>query len=192
MNLCTYLLLSLLNAITGSGSGSSQRRAQKKPKTHHFPSTYGHYYEEDIEAEEIMPAKTTKRSHNPNPGTGKGKQNVKTTTAGPLKSMMKIPLKQYSALRNVNPYVIEKNTRLCRNPKFYTKDQERIFNEVYGPKKKRFCEMFTINTEHMNAHPEYFGEAKAICEKFGLLPLMEFNHAFDEDLVAQFYATASS
>ena len=105
---------------------------------------------------------------------------------------MKTPLKQYSALRNVNPYVIEKNTRLCRNPKFYTKDQERIFNEVYGPKKKRFCEMFTINVEHMDAHPEYFGEAKAICEEFGLLPLMEFNHPFDEDLVAQFYATVSS
>ena len=41
----------------------------------------------------------------------------------------------------------------------------------------------------MDAHPEYFGEAKAICEEFGLLPLMEFNHPFDEDLVAQFYAT---
>ena len=154
---------------------------------HHFKT--GYTYEEDLENEEIMPAKTTKRSRNPNTGTGKGKQNVKTTTTGPLKSMMKIPLKQYSTLRNVNPYVIEKNTRMCRNPKFYTKDQERIFNEVYGPKKKRFCEMFTINVEHMDDHPEYFGEAKAICEEFGLLPLMEFNHPFDEDLVAQFYAT---
>ena len=49
--------------------------------------------------------------------------------------------------------------------------------------------MFTINIDHMNANPAYFGEAKAICEEFGLLPLMEFNHAFDEDLVAQFFAT---
>ena len=32
-------------------------------------------------------------------------------------------------------------------------------------------------------------EAKAICEEFGLITLMEFTHAFDEDLVAQFFAT---
>ena len=124
---------------------------------HHFTS--GYTYEEDLEQQEIMPAKTTRRTRNPTPNTGtskgtgtsKSKQNVKTTTSGPQKSMMKIPLKQYAALRNTNPYVIEKNTRMCRNPKFYTKDQERIFNEVYGPKKKRFCEMFTINTDHMDA-----------------------------------------
>ena len=145
--------------LTGSGSGSPQRHTQKKPKTHHVTS--GYTYEEDLEQEEIMPAKTTRRTRNPTPNTGtskgagtsKGKQNVKTTTSGPLKSMMKITLKQYAAVRNINPYVIEKNTRMCRNPKFYTKDQERIFNEVYGPKKKRFCEMFTINTRSHGCSP---------------------------------------
>ena len=116
---------------------------------------------EEIEAEEIMPAKTTKRSRTINTGTCTGK-NIKKTTSGPQKTMMQISLKQYSALRNINPYVIEKNTRMCRNPKFYTKKQERIFNEVYGPKKKRFCQMFTINIDHMNAKPAYFAEAKEI------------------------------
>jgi hypothetical protein len=31
---------------------------------------------------------------------------------------------------------------------------------------------------------EYFGEALAICEEFGLFPIMEFNNNFDDALVA--------
>jgi hypothetical protein len=38
----------------------------------------------------------------------------------------------------------------------------------------------------MDKTPVYFGEAKALCEEYGLLPLMEFNHVVDEDIVAQF------
>ena len=49
--------------------------------------------------------------------------------------------------------------------------------------------MHTINIDHMDENPAYFGEAKAICVEFGLIPLMEFSHCFDEDLVAQFFAT---
>ena len=59
---------------------------------HHVPSTYGDY-EEDIEAEETMPAKTTKRSRNTDTPKGKGKQNVKKTTSGPQKTMKQISLK---------------------------------------------------------------------------------------------------
>ena len=82
MNLCTYLSLPLSIAFTGSGA--SQKRASKKPKLSHInrPS-----YEEEIEEEEILPAKTTTRSRNRS--TAKGKQNVKTTTSVPQKSMKK-------------------------------------------------------------------------------------------------------
>jgi hypothetical protein len=48
--------------------------------------------------------------------------------------------------------------------------------------------MHTINIKHMDKYPEYFGEAKEICEEFGLLPLMEFSHDYDGDLIAQFFA----
>jgi hypothetical protein len=47
--------------------------------------------------------------------------------------------------------------------------------------------MHSINISLMDA--EYFGEAKAICEEFGLIPLMNFSHAFDVDIIAQFFAT---
>ena len=76
MNLCTYLFLSLLNAVTGSGS--SQKRASKKAKLRHLDD-----YEEEIEAEEVLPAKTTTRTRNTGTAKAKGKQNVRTTTSGP-------------------------------------------------------------------------------------------------------------
>jgi hypothetical protein len=67
--------------------------------------------------------------------------------------------------------------------------QERIFFEVYGKKKIFLAPMHSIDVGHMDKSLEYFGEAKAICEEFGLFPLMQFNHVIDEDIVAQFYAT---
>jgi hypothetical protein len=36
----------------------------------------------------------------------------------------------------------------------------------------------------MNKNVEYFAEAKEICEEFGLLPLMEFSHDYDEDITS--------
>jgi hypothetical protein len=46
-----------------------------------------------------------------------------------------------------------------------------------------------INVEHMRKNPEYFGEALAMCEEFGLLQLMQFTQNWDEDLVVQFFST---
>jgi hypothetical protein len=59
---------------------------------------------------------------------------AKKTTSRPVKSMKDINLRQFLDIRNVNPYVVEKNTRLCPNPYFYSKNQERIFNEIYKVK----------------------------------------------------------
>jgi hypothetical protein len=46
-----------------------------------------------------------------------------------------------------------------------------------------------INVDHMRKNHEYFGEALAMCEKFGLLPLLEFTQNWDEESVVQFYST---
>jgi hypothetical protein len=46
-----------------------------------------------------------------------------------------------------------------------------------------------INVEYMRKNSEYFGEALAMCEEFGLIPLMQFVHNWDEELVVQFYST---
>ena len=136
-----------------------------------------------------MPTKTKSRTRSTEADQGPSKKPRKPMSRAVKKPMNKISLKEYSALRGIDPYVTPKNTRACPNPRFYTKEQERICNEVYGPKRKRFCEMHSISIEHMDENPAYFAEAKAICEEFGLIRLMEFSHAFDEDLVAQFFAT---
>jgi hypothetical protein len=62
--------------------------------------------------------------------------------------------------------------------------QERIFNEVFDKKKVRLGPMHSINVDLMDKEPEYFGETKEICEEFGLLPLMQFNHGINEDIIA--------
>jgi hypothetical protein len=95
----------------------------------------------------------------------------------------------FITMRMKDPYTQPRNPRLVRNTFFYTAMQERVFNEVYGKKKVRLAPMHSIDLAHMDKSPEYFGEAKSICEEYGLLPLMEFNHVVDEDIVAQFYAT---
>jgi hypothetical protein len=70
--------------------------------------------------------------------------------------------------------------------------QERIFNEVYGKKKVRLAPMHSIGIAHMYNSPKYFGEAKAIFEEDGLLPLMQFNHVVDEDIIAPVLCHRSS
>ena len=46
-----------------------------------------------------------------------------------------------------------------------------------------------INVAHMEEKQVYFGEALDICQKFGLVPLMEHRQNFDVTAIAQFYST---
>jgi hypothetical protein len=55
--------------------------------------------------------------------------------------------------------------------------------------KNKVVKQHHINVDHMRTNHEYFGEALAMYEEFGLLPLMEFTQNCDEDLVVQFYST---
>ncbi|KAM0828610.1 hypothetical protein ACQ4PT_067428 [Festuca glaucescens] len=41
----------------------------------------------------------------------------------------------------------------------------------------------------MDKHAQYFAEAREICEQLGLIPLMEFHHPYNVDIIDQFYAT---
>jgi hypothetical protein len=95
----------------------------------------------------------------------------------------------FITMRMKNPYTQPRNSRVVRNLKFYTLMQERVFNEVYGKKKVRLAPMHLIDIAHMDKSPKYFSEAKAICEEYGLILLMELNHVVDEDIICQFYAT---
>ena len=41
----------------------------------------------------------------------------------------------------------------------------------------------------MTDHADYFGEATALCELFGIGPIISFNKDISVDLLAQFFAT---
>ncbi|KAK1621249.1 hypothetical protein QYE76_026766 [Lolium multiflorum] len=89
----------------------------------------------------------------------------------------------------VNPYLVEKNARLCPNTYLYHQNQERIYHEIYGAKEFACCPQWSISMDKLDSDPEYFGEAKAICEELGLVPLMTFNHPYSKEIICQFYAT---
>jgi hypothetical protein len=42
--------------------------------------------------------------------------------------------------------------------------------------------------DKLDSDPKYFGEAKAIGEELGLVPLMTFNHPDSKEIICQFYA----
>ena len=47
----------------------------------------------------------------------------------------------------------------------------------------------SVRLQHMADHPEYFGEATALCDQFRIGPIISFNKDFSVDLLAQFFAT---
>ena len=55
--------------------------------------------------------------------------------------------------------------------------------------KTKVVKQFCINTEYMQAHWDYFGEALDMCEEFGILQYINLHENFDEALIHQLYAT---
>jgi hypothetical protein len=137
----------------------------------------------EIEEDDVLSPRTTKRQRST---TAAAK---KKTTLGPTKLMDQLTKNQFLVVRGVNPYVVEKNVRLCPNPYFNHQNQERIYNEIYGSKEFACCPQWSIRMEKLDSDHEYFGEAKAICEELGIVPLIIFNHPFSREVICQFYVT---
>jgi hypothetical protein len=69
---------------------------------------------------------------------------------------------------------------------FWNRAQEEVYTRIYLPLKHKVVNQHHINVEYMRKNSKYFGEALAMCEEFGLLPLMQFVQNWDEELVVQF------
>ena len=61
--------------------------------------------------------------------------------------------------------------------------------DILKGKKNLYVDAKSIDLLHMEKDPAYFGEALALCQQWGLIPIMTFNKDFDSEIVAQFYAT---
>ena len=152
----------------GSPSGATKRSRTDK---------------EVSEEEEIIPDKLTRRQQSAQAKAVAAKKFVKKTA-----SLAKMPPTQFIKERRVNPYATTKDSRY-KNPLFHTQFQERIYHEVLPRFKTKIVKQFCINTEYMQAHRDYFGEALDMCEEFGILQHINLHENFQEALIHQFYAT---
>ena len=63
------------------------------------------------------------------------------------------------------------------------------YQDCYVKQKNPVPEQRYLDIKHMKKHSEYFGEALDMCERFGLLPIMQVQCDYEKLMIAQFYAT---
>ena len=92
--------------------------------------------EEDIEEEsEILPQTKSarqidlERKKKVAGAVGQGNMFVARKPT-PVKSFTKMSVKEYTEYRERNPYLIPRRDNVA-NPRFYTDDQERVYDEVF-------------------------------------------------------------
>ena len=105
-------------------------------------------------------------------------------------SFAKMPDREYRDYRKKNPYLLPRQDNVT-DSRFYTNDQELVFNQIYSGQRNAVVLQHRLNIAHMTSskHAQYFAEAFSMCEEFGLLKIMEVHQDYNEELVAQFYAT---
>ena len=120
---------------------------------------------------------------------GQGKKSVARKPT-PVKPFTKMSVKEYTVYRERNSYLLPRQDNVA-NPRFYTNDQERVYDEVYLSQRSAVVKQDYLNIPHMTCEKNraYFAEAYAMCERFGLLPSMVAHENYDEELIGQFYAT---
>jgi len=111
---------------------------------------------------------------------------------GKRSNYAKMALHKYIEYREVNPYLSPRSPQMASsgvNAWFYTPSQVYVFQDCYGKKLKPVPEQRAVDVDYMRKNPGYFGEALEMCEKFGLLPIMQVQCDYVQKLIAQFYAT---
>ena len=103
------------HAITGSGAG--QRRADTRPRAHTLQ--FGYTFEEDIEGEELVPTKAKSRARSTEADQGPSKKPKKPMAKVVKQPINKIPLKDYAALRGIDPYGTRRNPSPVENSSTY-------------------------------------------------------------------------
>ena len=112
---------------------------------------------DEDEEPEVMPEKTTRRQ----------RSDAAKVRAAKSQSLLKMSTKDFCRQRRKNPYDTPKDRRYTTRG-FHTIYQEKIFYEVLPKFKSKVVEQFCINTDYMEKHLDYFGEAIEICKEFGI------------------------
>ena len=66
-----------------------------------------------------------------------------------------------------------------------------MYKEIYIHKDYSVTLQHTIDIPYMQLpkNKAYFAETLAMCEEFGLFPIMKFNHNYIEYYITQFFST---
>ncbi|KAK1669965.1 hypothetical protein QYE76_058124 [Lolium multiflorum] len=159
-------------ALDPNGAGGSHRSSSGKRA---IPSNF--------EAEILPMKKSSRREKDTAPAEPRANL-IRRLRGMPIG---KWPDNEYARLRQTNIYTSPKATNCSEL--FWTKYQEKIFDDLYVNATYKVAPMHHINFAHMDRHANYFAEARDICEQFGLFPLMKFHHPYSVDVIGQFFAT---
>ncbi|KAK1605255.1 hypothetical protein QYE76_028928 [Lolium multiflorum] len=159
-------------ALDPNGAGGSHRSSSGKRA---IPS--------DFEAEILPMKKSSRRERNSAPAEPRANL-IRRLRGMPIG---KWPDNEYARLRQTNIYTSPKATN-C-SALFWSKYQEKTFDDLYANATYKVAPMHHINFAHMDKHANYFAEARDICEQFGLFPPMKFHHPYCVDVIGQFFAT---
>ena len=126
--------------------------------------------------------------HSLTKGTGASVPTKSVVKKQPRKSFAKWKPTEYQTYREENPYDEERAFR--GNNHFYSKDQELVYKEIYVAKDYFVTVQHSICFEWVNApkRKDYFAETMAMCQEFGLFPLMKFKHNYIEYYITQFFS----
>ena len=134
---CASYLCYLPIAISGAGGSGSRAPTKRRraPSGSEPPETT---VEQDIAKEELLP---------PPSGTARTRANSRASKSKDLgarkptyhsKPMKDWPTQGYAELRQRNQYMFHREPR-WKDPKFYSRDQRRIFEEIYMTYKHVVC-----------------------------------------------------
>ncbi|KAE8779020.1 hypothetical protein D1007_47998 [Hordeum vulgare] len=118
------------------------------------------------------------------------KSKGKRPLVRPLKSqcMASLKSKEFWMFCKLNPYVDPQQPSMLNNP-FWIQKQLSIFNDILKPRENLYVpHVKSIDVEHMQHNERYFRTALSLCEKMGMLGIIQFNTDFDVELIAVFFA----
>src|SRR4051812_14490303 len=102
-----------------------------------------------------------------------------------IDDLNKLPRPEYRRLRRIYPYAAARDEV---DWKFHNILQKRVYSEILKPKKVKIAPHRDLDLEYIS-NTASFPEVYSVLEDMGLIPFVSFNHAFNEDLILQFYST---
>ncbi|KAE8801922.1 hypothetical protein D1007_22432 [Hordeum vulgare] len=103
--------------------------------------------------------------------------------------MENLSSKDFWMSRKANPYGDLQDPSLHNCP-FWARKQLSVYHDILKDRENLYvANVKSMDVEYLQQNVGYFGTALQLCEKLGILNIMQFNKDFDPDIVVVFFAT---